>query len=153
MGRRPALARSLFARLRIVRRCPRELSLLRARPFDVGKTSNGVRSIVRPSPRGTPRPGERVCSSACACPMAETPALPALGGADLPMSGRHEDSLYYRRARTPPQPQHTTNNVGLFLLALTVLAIIAAAALLGPDVLREFRTMTECWQNPELAVC
>lgn len=34
-----------------------------------------------------------------------------------------------------------------------VLAIIAAAALLGPDVLREFRSMVGCWQNPELAVC
>lgn len=64
-------------------------------------------------------------------------------------------SLYTQsnpRARVP-QPQPTTNNVGLFLLALMVLAIIAAAALLGPDVLREFRSMTECWQNPELAVC
>jgi hypothetical protein len=43
--------------------------------------------------------------------------------------------------------------VGLFLLALMVLAIVAAAAWLGPDVLREFRTMTECWQSPELAAC
>ena len=69
------------------------------------------------------------------------------------MSGRQDDSLYYSRARKPPQPQHTTNNVGLFLLALTLLAIVAAAALLGPEVLREFRSMTECWQNPELAAC
>lgn len=39
------------------------------------------------------------------------------------------------------------------MLALMVLSTIAAAALLGPDVLREFRSMTECWQNPELAAC
>lgn len=69
------------------------------------------------------------------------------------MSARPEDSLYYKRTRRPPQPNPTTNNVGLFLLALMVLAIIAAAALLGPDVLREFRSMVGCWQNPELAVC
>lgn len=69
------------------------------------------------------------------------------------MSGRHEESLYYRRARTPPRPNPTANNVGLFLLTLTVLAIIAAAALLGPDVLREFRHMIECSQTPELSTC
>ncbi len=71
------------------------------------------------------------------------------------VSSRPQHSLYTQsnpRARTP-QPQPTTNNVGLFLLALMVLAVMAAAALLGPDVLREFRSMTECWQNPELAVC
>lgn len=78
---------------------------------------------------------------------------PYLEGAVVSMSARPEDSLYYKRTRRPPQPNPTTNNVGLFLLAFMVLAIIAAAALLGPDVLREFRSMVECWQNPELAVC
>jgi hypothetical protein len=71
----------------------------------------------------------------------------------VPRQPQH--SLYTQsnpRARLP-QPHPTTNNVGLFLLALTVLAIIAAAALLGPDLLREFRGLTECWQNPELAAC
>jgi len=42
--------------------------------------------------------------------------------------------------------------VGVFLLALVVLAIIAAA-LLGPGPITRVRRMTEVLADPELSVC
>ena len=68
------------------------------------------------------------------------------------MSAQPQRSLY-TRARTPPSAHPAPNNVGVVLLVLMVLAIIAALALVGPDVVSEVRRMVDCMNTPEQAIC
>ena len=69
------------------------------------------------------------------------------------MSGRHQDSPYYPRARVPQSRHAAPNNVGVVLLVMVLLAIIATLALVGPGLIGEVREMMYCLDRAQEAVC
>lgn len=73
------------------------------------------------------------------------------------MSRRPEDSLYtqslYPRARTPSSPHPAPNNAGVVLVVIMLLAIVAAVALVGPELVRELRQMVHCMDHAQEAAC
>lgn len=68
------------------------------------------------------------------------------------MSAQPQPSLY-TRARTPPSPHPAPGNAGLVLLVMVLLAIVAAVAFVGPDVVRELRQVVYCMNHAQEAAC
>lgn len=73
------------------------------------------------------------------------------------VSRRPENSLYtqslYPRARRPPSPHPAPNNAGVVLVVIMLLAIVAAVAVVGPDVVKELRQMVYCLDHAQEATC